>query len=712
MLEKFKAQIRQCEYRYTIHQQERKQRQEQLKLFQEGQKDIDWHKLDSLARLRFRLENSGLGEAIREPTTNFSLTEDIPKINILERVLGENDLTGISFLHTGSAISRSVGRIVISSPSGVLEGFGTGFMVSPRLLLTNNHVLDSIATASSSSVQFNYYESPPGRTTTPIEFVFESDIFFETDRSLDFTLIAVAPLNSDGFAVKDLGWNPLIRESGKAVVGERVNIIQHPSGEPMQLALRQNQIIDVLDNFLHYKTDTQPGSSGSPVLNDQWQVAALHHAGAPERNERGQIMLTTGVPWDETENTIPLISWIANEGVRISKIIEFIEAQSLLSDKQRLFDQAFAAPTINETLHQSNSSSSLPDSSQAATSPKIESDGSVSWLFKVNFSPVGLAPTSPTPKTVPPIPPVAPARKIRNISAHPPQQLPKYKAAQRVIADAEFRAEPYYDAARDQTAKDDYYQDIDTNVSEGDLFQDLHELLKDTHRNKFSYREARWNHLYPKVDRHENGELRNIYSGTPLDPLELLRQEMIMVEEYAIETMHHLERLSFTSEAERLEYLDFLESDLAFNCEHVVPQSWFEKKKPMRADLHHLFACEPRCNSFRSNVPYFQFSPLEEKIMSDCGRREDRKFEPQFSRGIVARATLYFLLRYPGEIRDSRSEMPKDRLDILLRWHKEYPIDRYEYHRNATIASAQGNRNPLIDFPEWADKVEFTRGFD
>ena len=102
MLEKFKAQIRQCEYRYTIHQQERKQRQEQLKLFQEGQKDIDWHKLDSLARLRFRLENSGLGEAIREPTTNFSLTEDIPKINILERVLGENDLTGISFLHTGS----------------------------------------------------------------------------------------------------------------------------------------------------------------------------------------------------------------------------------------------------------------------------------------------------------------------------------------------------------------------------------------------------------------------------------------------------------------------------------------------------------------------------------------------------------------------------------------------------------------------------------
>lgn len=711
MLEKFLAQIRQCEYRYTTHQQEREQREEQLKLFQEGQKNIDWRKLDSPERLRVRLENQGLGEVVSETMANFSLTEGIPEINVLERILGQDDLTGISFLYTGAAISRSIGRIVILNPSGFLEGYGTGFMVSPRLLLTNNHVLDNVLTASSSIVQFNYYESAPGRTTIPIEFTFEPDTFFETDRSLDFTLVAVAPVNPDGLAVQDLGWNPLIRESGKAVVGERVNIIQHPGGEPMQLALRQNQIIDVLDNFLHYKTDTQPGSSGSPVLNDQWQVAALHHAGVPERNSDNQIMLTTGVPWDGTESQIPLISWIANEGVRISQIVEFIEAQSLSSAKQRLFDQVFVAPSINETFSNNNSSPSAPTNPQTATSPHIEPDGSVSWLFKVNFSPVGLTPTSSTPKTVPSAPPVSSAKTTSNISAPvSPPQPPKYQAAQKAIADAEFRAEPYYDASQDQTAKDDYYRDIDTNVSERDLFEDLHKLLKDTHRHQFSYREARWQYLYPKVDRHENGELRNIYSGTPLDPVEILRQEMVMVEEYAILTMQRLERLSFTSEAERLEYLDFLESDLAFNCEHVVPQSWFGKQNPMRADLHHLFTCEPRCNSFRSNIPYFQFSPLEEKTMSDCGRREERKFEPQFGRGIVARATLYFLLRYPEEIQ--RSEMPKDRLDILLKWHKEYPIDRYEYHRNATIASAQGNRNPLIDFPEWAAQIDFARGFD
>ena len=52
---------------------------------------------------------------------------------------------------------------------------------------------------------------------------------------------------------------------------------------------------------------------------------------------------------------------------------------------------------------------------------------------------------------------------------------------------------------------------------------------------------------------------------------------------------------------------DLLEASAPYNCEHVVPQSWFSKKEPMRGDLHHLFACESRCNSFRGNHAYFDF---------------------------------------------------------------------------------------------------------
>jgi endonuclease I/V8-like Glu-specific endopeptidase len=704
MLENLKAQIRNCEYRYVTHQKERQLREEQLKLFKEEARKVDWRKIDSPERMRTRLERQGLGEVVSEIMADFSTTEGIPKLNVLERIIAENELMGINFLLKGGLISRSISRVVILNPFGSLEGFGTGFMVSPRLLLTNNHVLENALSASNSIIQFNYYETSPGNITTPIAFMLEPNVFFQTDEELDFTLVAVNKVNPEGVAVKDLGWNPLIRESGKAVVGERVNIIQHPGGEPMQLSLRQNQIIDVLEQFLHYKTDTQPGSSGSPVLNDQWEVAALHHAGVPERNSSREIMLVTGVPWDGTEATIPLISWIANEGVRISKIVQFIEAQSLSIEEQRLFAEAFVAPPVTEVVANKNSASDLPASSSSQTNPQIEPDGSVSWLFKVNFAPAGLSTPVSEPKTSTKSPtvPSIPATST-DIS---PQQLPKLQAAQKVISDSEFTIEPYYDADKDQDLKQEYYQDIDPNVSASKLFDDLHDLLKNTHRNKLSYKEARWEHLYPKVDRHENGELRNIYSGTPLDPVEVLRQEMVLVEKFAPESMQLLEQHSFTSEEERLEYLDFLESDLAFNCEHVVPQSWFDKDNPMRGDLHHLFTCEPKCNSFRSNIPYFQFSPLEEKTMSDCGRREENKFEPQFSRGIVARATLYFLLRYPKEVQ--KNEMPKDRLEILKKWHKTYPVERYEYHRNATIASAQGNRNPLIDFPEWIDKIDFS----
>ncbi len=63
------------------------------------------------------------------------------------------------------------------------------------------------------------------------------------------------------------------------------------------------------------------------------------------------------------------------------------------------------------------------------------------------------------------------------------------------------------------------------------------------------------------------------------------------------------ERMTFEKYASGI---DEIENSLPYNCEHVVPQSWFNKRNPMKGDLHHLFACESRCNSFRSNIPYYR----------------------------------------------------------------------------------------------------------
>jgi endonuclease I len=49
-------------------------------------------------------------------------------------------------------------------------------------------------------------------------------------------------------------------------------------------------------------------------------------------------------------------------------------------------------------------------------------------------------------------------------------------------------------------------------------------------------------------------------------------------------------------------------------------------------------------------------------------------------------------------------------LRTLLTWHREHPVTLYERHRNAAIFEKQGNRNPLIDFPDMGDRVRFESG--
>ena len=72
------------------------------------------------------------------------------------------------------------------------------------------------------------------------------------------------------------------------------------------------------DLFLEYTTDTLPGSSGSPAFNKDWEVVALHHSGVPEIRDGG-IMTISGTPW-RTGMPDSDIHWVANEGVRVSRI--------------------------------------------------------------------------------------------------------------------------------------------------------------------------------------------------------------------------------------------------------------------------------------------------------------------------------------------------------------------------------------------------------
>ena len=235
----------------------------------------------------------------------------------IERIIGRDDLLPISYLESGLQAANPVCRIEIRNRIGRVLGHATGFLVSPSLLLTNNHVLENVNTAQFSVAQFNYEVGLDLKERPMKTFRLTPERLFITDQKLDFTLVAIEEVSADGTKVSGFGFLPLIPQTGKGLVGESVSIIQHPSGAPKAVAIRENQIMDVFDDYIHYSTDTMPGSSGSPVYNDEWMVVSLHHAGVPN-------------PKNRTE-------FIANEGIRISSIIKFIVEQGAnLRDDQKV----------------------------------------------------------------------------------------------------------------------------------------------------------------------------------------------------------------------------------------------------------------------------------------------------------------------------------------------------------------------------------------
>ncbi len=190
-----------------------------------------------------------------------------------------------------------MGRITLRK-QGRNSGYGTGFLVSPELLLTNHHVLETAEIAADSFVEFDFFERRDGTTRPTVIHRLRPAKFFLNNKDLDYAFVAVAPQSDEGFSIADRGFIPLIAESGKALIGEPVNVIQHPAGEPQQISIRNNNITDITNDFLHYAADTERGSSGSPVFNMQWELAALHHSGVPKRNSQGQILMTDGQVFD------------------------------------------------------------------------------------------------------------------------------------------------------------------------------------------------------------------------------------------------------------------------------------------------------------------------------------------------------------------------------------------------------------------------------
>jgi hypothetical protein len=247
-----------------------------------------------------------LGGGIRK----VDLTE--VKVQHLEKVWSDTGYKSLEWLLQAVARTRSVARL---GPNRY-EGWGSGFLVdgawidgkwSDRmLLLTNAHVCTNDPEVQA---QFPYPKGPEANTATflgslgqgaeAIQIKVNNVLWTSPPSALDASLLEIAEL-PPGAEKAPLAKEIPGLENWKE---KRVNILGHPQGLSLRVSLQDNQLVSVGDRYLHYKTPTDPGSSGSPIFNQNWELVGIHHSASREMQ--------------------------ANEGIRIDRILEDIRKKLL-----------------------------------------------------------------------------------------------------------------------------------------------------------------------------------------------------------------------------------------------------------------------------------------------------------------------------------------------------------------------------------------------
>ncbi|MGR3764639.1 endonuclease [Rossellomorea sp. NS-SX7] len=154
-----------------------------------------------------------------------------------------------------------------------------------------------------------------------------------------------------------------------------------------------------------------------------------------------------------------------------------------------------------------------------------------------------------------------------------------------------------------------------------------------------------------------------------------------------------------------------------WNREHVWAKSHgdFGTSQGPGTDLHHLRPTDVTVNSSRSNLDFDNGGAPHPEAPETFYDKDS--WEPRDSvKGDVARMLFYMDVRYEGDSGELDLELNNEvenntkplhgKLEVLLEWHKEDPVDAFELRRNQIIFERyQGNRNPFVDHPEWADEI-------
>ncbi|MGB8192976.1 MAG: trypsin-like peptidase domain-containing protein [Chitinophagaceae bacterium] len=188
-----------------------------------------------------------------------------------EKVIADK-IKSILWLNTGIERSKIVCRISIG------PAYGTGTVINGRYLITCNHVIGHKEDAADARLQFNYVE---GTIAANIhEYKLKQDGLFFTDTVLDFTICEIEEELQDHLS----NTIPISLQKTNVKFVKDVQIIQHPDGEFMQIALIDSRLVKQEGHRIFYTSDTEGGSSGAAVFNEKWELIGIHTSASSKMN--------------------------------------------------------------------------------------------------------------------------------------------------------------------------------------------------------------------------------------------------------------------------------------------------------------------------------------------------------------------------------------------------------------------------------------------
>tara|TARA_B110000444_G_scaffold242426_1_gene259733 strand:+ start:29 stop:1327 length:1299 start_codon:yes stop_codon:yes gene_type:complete len=231
------------------------------------------------------------------------------------------------------------------------------------------------------------------------------------------------------------------------------------------------------------------------------------------------------------------------------------------------------------------------------------------------------------------------------------------------------------------TFGEDYYGSC-IGLSGPELKQELHDIIKS--HTPYSYSQVKDILRESDEDPNNDSNVILVYTGNSID------------------------KLDFAS----LSQQDF------WNREHVWPKSHGgfgpgdDFQTPAYTDVHNLKPCDTSMNSYRNDKDFESGGDtvFNGDVATQCFGT-NATFEPRDEvKGDIARIIFYMDIRYEGGDNEPNlypvnnlTTYPYPEigtLSTLLEWHLMDPPDEFEKNRNNVIYQYQGNRNPLIDYPE------------